>query len=264
MTDILTRIVASKEAALSDLRSREGELRDAAARAGAARDFRGALGTFDSVAVMAEVKRRSPGAGPIRPDLDPLDLAEDYEAGGAGAVSVLTDAEYFGGSLDDLARVRERVGLPVLRKDFIIDPVQVWEARAHGADAILLIVRILDDRRIVALRELAESLGMGVLVEAHDAPEVERALDAGAHILGINNRDLGSFTTKLDVTMELVDRVPDEVVLVSESGIRTVSDVQMLGDAGVDAVLVGESLLRQQDPQAAVAALAGQPKSRRA
>ncbi len=264
MTDILTRIVASKEAALSDLRSREGELRDAAARAGAARDFRGALGASDSVAVMAEVKRRSPGAGPIRPELDPTDLAVDYEAGGAGAVSVLTDTEYFGGSLEDLAHVRERVGLPVLRKDFIIDPVQVWEARAHGADAILLIVRILDDRRIVALRELAESLGMDVLVEAHDAPEVQRALDSGARILGVNNRDLGSFTTTLDVTMALVDRVPDEVVLVSESGIRTVSDVRMLGEVGVDAVLVGESILRQKDPRAAVAALAGQPKSLRA
>lgn len=263
MTDILTRIVATKQEEVAALRSDEAALRRAAASGAAPRDLWAALSAGESVAVMAEVKRRSPGAGPIRPDLDPLDVAASYERGGARALSVLTDRQYFGGSLEDLRRIRDRVGLPVLRKDFTIDPLQVFEARAAGADAILLIVRILEDGDLTALRELSESLGMSALVEAHDALEVERALDSGARLLGINNRDLRTFTTRLEVTTDLVHRVPDQVVLVSESGIHGANDVRLLGEAGVDAVLVGESLLRQPDLGSAARALTGQVKAAR-
>jgi indole-3-glycerol phosphate synthase len=263
MTDVLTRIVATKREEVEALRSDEVALRRAADVGSAARDFRAALSAGGSVAVMAEVKRRSPGAGPIRLDLGPAELAASYESGGARAVSVLTDREYFGGSLEDLRRVRDRVGLPVLRKDFTIDPLQVFEARAAGADAILLIARILEDGELTALRELAESLGMSALVEAHDATEVKRALGSGARVLGINNRDLRTFTTRLGVTTDLADRIPDRIVLVSESGIRSPDDVRRLGEAGVDAVLVGESLLRQRDPGSGVRVLTGHPRAPR-
>jgi len=253
VTHILDRIVETKRRELEALRGRRSELERLAADAGSPRDFRGALADGQELAVIAEVKRRSPGAGDIRPGLSPLDLARMYQRGGARALSVLTDAEYFGGSLDDLRAARGAVGLPVLRKDFTLHPLHVLEARAAGADAVLLIVRILTDTRLVELRELAESLGMGVLMEAHDAREMERALEAGARILGINNRDLSTF----DATLGLLERLPDDVVVVSESGIRTPSDIRRLEEAGVDAVLVGESLLRRENPEAGVEALAG-------
>ena len=207
--------------------------------------------------MIAEIKRRSPGAGLIRPDLDPLQLAPIYQAGGAAALSVLTDRDYFGGSLEDLTGARALVGLPVLRKDFMIHESQIYEARAAGADAILLIARILDDTLLRSLRVLAEELGMTALVEAHDGEEVDRGVASGATLLGVNNRNLQTFETRLEVTLGLLDRIPPEVVLVSESGVRTRDDVRMLGDKGVDAVLVGESLLRQDDPGEGVAALAG-------
>jgi len=210
--------------------------------------------------VIAEVKRRSPGAGLIRPDLSPSDLSVMYDGGGAAAVSVLTDQTYFGGKLEDLETVRGAVGLPVLRKDFTIHPVQVFEARAAGADGILLIVRILSDSELLTLRELAQELGMGVLVEAHDAVEVDRALSNGAEIVGLNNRDLRTFQTTLDVTFGLLDRIPSDVVVVSESGIRSAEDVARLGASGVDAVLVGECILRQEDPESGVRALTGHAK----
>jgi indole-3-glycerol phosphate synthase len=215
------------------------------------------------VAIIAEIKRRSPGAGEIRADLDPLRLGARYETGGAAALSVLTDAEYFGGSLGDLAGVRGLVKIPVLRKDFVIDESQVYEARGAGADAILLIVCILDEGRLRSLRILAEELGMCALVEAHDGPEVERGLAAGAQLLGINNRNLRTFETRIDVTLALAAQVPPGVVLVSESGIHTPADVRSVGDSGVDAVLVGESLLRQEDPGAGVTSLVGQRKTQR-
>ncbi len=257
-TDILGRIVETKRHEVEGLRDRVAELRAAAESAEPARDFLGALSGGESVAVIAEIKRRSPGAGPIRPDLDPLQLASTYEAGGAAALSVLTDRDYFGGSLEDLSVAGGLVGLPVLRKDFLIDESQIYEARAAGADAILLIVRILDDARMRSLRQLAEELGMTVLVEAHDGEEVDRGVAAGARLIGVNNRNLRTFETRLEVTLGLLDRIPPDVVLVSESGIRTREDVRLLGDKGVDAVLVGESLLRQSDPGAGVSALAGE------
>jgi indole-3-glycerol phosphate synthase len=209
------------------------------------------------VALIAECKRRSPGAGEIRPGLDPADLTRSYEDNGAAALSVLTDGPYFGGGNADLAVVRDATDLPILRKDFTLDELQVVEARAAGADAVLLIVRILDDDTLRRLLEQARELGMDALVETHDAVEIRRALEAGAEIVGINNRDLATFTTELDTTLRLLDQVGDDVVVVSESGIRTPDDVARLGEAGVDAVLVGETLLRAEDPGAEAGRLSG-------
>ena len=261
--DILQNIVETKLKEVEVLRRNPAGLRNRAEKAPPARDFIGSLRSGDAVAVIAEIKRRSPGAGAIRTDLDPLRLGPRYEAGGAAALSVLTDTEYFGGSLGDLAGVRGLVKIPVLRKDFVIDESQVYEARGAGADAILLIVRILDDERLRSLRTLAEELGMSVLVEAHDGAEVERGLAAGARLLGINNRNLRTFETRIDVTLSLAALVPPSVVLVSESGIHTPAEVGSVGERGVDAVLVGESLLRQEDPGAGVTALVGQGRAPR-
>ena len=249
---ILDRIAATKQAEVEALRPRGAELEEAARTAAAPRDFMGALAVPGSVSVIAEVKRRSPGAGVIRPALEPADLAARYHAGGACALSVLTDQDYFGGSLEDLRAARAAVDLPVLRKDFVIDPIQVYEARAAGADAVLLIVRILDDASLSELLRTAEGLGMAAFVEAHDGAELERALAVGARVVGINNRDLSTFATRLEVTLELLDQVPADVVLVSESGIRSGEDVARLGREGVDAVLVGEWLLGHDDPADAV------------
>ena len=261
--DILQRIVETKRGEVESLRRGLSGLRNRAADAPRARNFIDSIGGSETVAVIAEIKRRSPGAGVILEDLDPLSLGPAYESGGAAALSVLTDETYFGGSLEDLACVRTLVEIPVLRKDFVIDESQVYEARGAGADAILLIVRILDDERLRSLRTLAEELGMSVLVEAHDGSEVERGLAAGASLLGINNRNLKTFETQIDVTVSLAARVPPGVTLVSESGIHTSADVRIVGERGVDAVLVGESLLRQKDPAAGVTALAGQAKASR-
>ncbi len=261
--NILQEIVETKRGEVEVLRRGFSGLRDRAEDAPPPRDFIGSIQGGDAVAVIAEIKRRSPGAGEIRTDLDPLRLGVTYESGGAAALSVLTDEKYFGGSLEDLAGVRSLVEIPVLRKDFVIDESQVYQARGAGADAILLIVRILDDERLRSLRTLAEELGMSVLVEVHDGAEVERGLALGASLLGINNRNLQTFETQSDVTISLAGRVPPGVVLVSESGIHTAADVRSLGEKGVDAVLVGESLLRQEDPGAGVTALAGRGKAPR-
>lgn len=246
---ILDRIVREKLREIAELASHTEELEAGIASAPRVRDFRAAVSDGGRVALIAEVKRRSPGAGEIRPGLDPAQLARDYEVGGASAVSVLTDAKFFGGSLADLTSVRSRVDLPVLRKDFLLDERQLLEARGSGADAILLIVRLLDDGRLAALIRHAEvDLGMTALVEAHDGTEVDRALAAGAGVIGINNRDLSDFTTNIDVTLGLIDRVPSDVVLISESGISSPEQVQQLGAVGVDAILVGEALLRESTP----------------
>ncbi|MFW6200854.1 MAG: indole-3-glycerol phosphate synthase TrpC, partial [Gemmatimonadota bacterium] len=221
---ILDEIVASKRSEVARLLEWEGAIEARLESAPDPRDFAGALRRVGAdgaeVAVISEVKRRSPGAGDIRPGLNPSGLALMYQEGGASAVSVLTDEEYFGGELDDLRAVREQVELPVLRKDFVIDPVQVTEARGAGADCVLLIVRILDDDRLSELLDKAGELGMAALVEVHDETELERALDAGAEVVGVNNRDLSTFETRLEITLEMVDRIPPDVVLVSESGIR--------------------------------------------
>jgi indole-3-glycerol phosphate synthase len=257
--DILARIVETKRDEVGRLRPRAAELRDRARDLPPTRDFTAALAGGDTVSVIAEVKRRSPGAGEIRPLLDPGRLAETYRRSGAAALSVLTDREYFGGSLDDLAAARTASGLPALRKDFTIDPLHVVEARAHGADAVLLIVRILPQGLLEELLGLAAELGLAALVEVHDGPELARAVEAGARIVGINNRDLATFDTDLAVTEGLVDRLPDDAVTVSESGIRGGADVARVGRAGVDAVLVGEAILREPEPGLKVGELAGHP-----
>ncbi|HEX2189708.1 MAG TPA: indole-3-glycerol phosphate synthase TrpC [Longimicrobiaceae bacterium] len=257
---ILQRIVDTKRGEVAALAPRRAELRARAADAAPARGFAAALRRPGEVRLLAEVKRRSPSAGEIRPGADPVEVARAYEAGGAAAVSVLTDREYFGGDLDALRRVRAEVGLPALRKDFLVDPVQIWEARDAGADAVLLIARILDDALLAELLGLAAESAMDALVEVHDAEELERALAAGARLVGVNNRDLGSFRTDLELSVRLAPSVPGGATLVAESGIRTAADVDRLGAAGVDAVLVGESLMRQDDLRAAAAALAGRPR----
>lgn len=263
IANILDRIVATKREELRSLAGTGPELRSRAADAPPPRGFATALRRPGEVRLLAEVKRRSPSAGEIRPGADPAEVARSYQQGGAAAVSVLTDREYFGGDLDALRSVASAVALPVIRKDFVIDPLQVWEARGAGADAVLLIVRILDDELLRELHAQIREMGMDALVEAHNADEVERALAAGATLLGINNRDLDTFVTDLDLSMRLAGAVPAGVTLVAESGIRAASDVDRLGAAGVDAILVGESLMRQEDLRAAAAALAGRPKVER-
>ncbi len=261
---ILDQIVREKRAEVGRLTPWKAALRRQAEEASPARDLAGALRAGDEVAVIAEVKRRSPSAGWIRRDLNAAGLASMYAHGGAAAVSVLTDAAHFGGSREDLESVRGAVALPVLRKEFIVDPVQVYESRAMGADALLLIVRALESGSLRDLLSLTVELGMMALVETHDAAEVERALAAGARVVGINNRDLARFETDLSVSESLAPSVPADVVLVAESGIREAGDVARLGDAGVDAVLVGESVVKADDAMAAVARLAGHARRRSA
>lgn len=260
VTDWLSRIVATKEEELEAVRPRLAELRSRAADSAPPRDFIGALRRPGEVRLLAEIKRRSPSAGLIRGDVDPVDVARAYAEGGAAALSVLTDEVYFGGNLSALERVRGAVELPLLRKDFLIEEVQVWEARAAGADAVLLIVRILDDARLAGLHALAHELGMATLVETHDPSELERALAIGAQCIGINNRDLDTFRTDLGLAIGLAPEIDPAVTLVGESGIRTADDVRRLGAAGVDAILVGESLMRQADLAMAAAALCGHPR----
>jgi indole-3-glycerol phosphate synthase len=254
---ILAEIVATKRAELQGLRHRQRELEAALDLAPACRDFAGSLGRPGSVSLIAECKRRSPGAGAIRAGLDPSQLTASYERAGASALSVLTDESFFGGTLADLTAVRGATSLPALRKDFTLDPLHVVEARGAGADAVLLIVRILDDAALGSLHAEAEGLGMAVLVEVHDEVELERALRIGAGVIGINNRDLATFTTDLRTTVRLLGGVPDDFVVVSESGVRTRSEVEWLGEAGVDAILVGETLLRAEDPEEAARSLVG-------
>lgn len=209
--------------------------------------FSDALVKGDDVAVIAEVKKASPSKGVIRPDFDPVQLARIYAAGGASAISVLTDERFFQGSLDHLDAVRRTVSLPVLRKEFIIDPYQVYEAKVHGADAVLLIVAALEPPALRALMELASGLGLECLVEVHTEAELEVALQSGATVVGINNRDLATFHTTLEVTARLVKHIPQGVTVVSESGISKREHIVFLRDLGVDAVLVGEALTRQRD-----------------
>ena len=197
--------------------------------------------------MIAEVKKASPSAGIIREDFDPVQIAQTYEAHGASCISVLTDESYFQGSLDYLRRVRAAIALPVLRKDFVLDTYQVIEARAAGADAVLLIAECLDDCNLRKLFNAICELGMTPLVELYDPENLQRVFDAGATLIGVNNRDLRTFEVDLAHTIEMRRRIPDECVLVGESGIKTNADVQRLESAGVDAILVGESLMREPD-----------------
>ena len=221
------------------------------------RGFIQALTRTSEIAVIAEVKKASPSKGIICQDFDPEKIAATYEAGGAEAISVLTDERFFQGSLDYIPLVRQVVGLPVLRKDFIIDELQIDQAGCYGADAILLIAAILDQAQLKDYLQMTEALGMDGLVEVHDEKELEKSLAAGSRIIGINNRDLRDFTVDLATTIRLRRQIPDTVPVVSESGIKDRDDIIMLQDHGVRAVLVGESLMRSGDRAAALRQLKG-------
>lgn len=222
------------------------ELQERVESADKPRDFRGAI-RRDGIQLIAEVKKASPSKGVMLEDMDPYSLATLYEQCGAAAISCLTDEKYFHGSLDDFIKVRRSVNVPCIRKEFIIDPYQIHESRAANADAILLIVRILSDEQLREYRELAESLGMAALVETHDENEIGRALDSGARVVGINNRDLQTFDVSYERTLELKRFVPGGTTLVSESGIHTRDQVKKLEDGGVDAILVGEAFVTSND-----------------
>lgn len=232
-------------------------LAESSAAAGGQTGFRAALMRRPEVALIAEVKKASPSKGLIRPDFDPVRLATWYETGGAAAVSVLTDERFFQGSLLHLDQVRAAVSMPILRKEFIIDPFQVYEAKAHGADAVLLIVAALDRSLLADLFELIRTLGMDALVEVHTEDELAVAVDLGADLIGINNRDLKTFHTTLDVSRRLVPQIPESAVVVSESGISSRRDVDLVAQMGVHAVLVGEALARERDVLAKVEELTG-------
>ncbi|HEY2596361.1 MAG TPA: indole-3-glycerol phosphate synthase TrpC [Chloroflexota bacterium] len=214
------------------------------------RAFSQALRQADGLNVIAEFKRRSPSGGLIRPDATPAAIARVYAASGAAALSVLTDAHYFGGSDADLVEAREASALPVLRKDFVVDPYQIHEARSLGADAVLLIVRALSDADLRAFLELSRELELDALVETHSADEVRRALDAGARTIGVNNRDLDTLVTDVSLAPRLRPLVPADCVFVAESGVSATEQMAALAEAGVDAVLIGEALLRAEDPSA--------------
>jgi indole-3-glycerol phosphate synthase len=252
----LTRILETTRAALPALRARTSELERAAGRAPAPPSFGAAL-LREQVALVAEVKRRSPSAGMIREDLDPADRAERYARHGAAAVSVLTDGPFFGGSIADLEAVVARVRVAVLRKDFILEEAQILEARAAGAAAVLLIVRALSEARLGALLGFATGAGLDALVEVHTAPELESALAAGARIVGVNSRDLDTFRIDVDAAWSLLASVPSDRVAIAESGMAAVADVERAAAAGADAVLVGTALSAAADPAAQVAALTG-------
>jgi indole-3-glycerol phosphate synthase len=214
-----------------------------------------ALRDGETVKVIAEVKRSSPSKGALAAIADPAGLASDYESGGASWISVLTEQRQFGGSLDDLAGVRKAVDVPLLRKDFVVSSYQVWEARAHGADAVLLIVAALEQEALVSLVERVESLGMTPLVEVHDEDEVSRALDAGARVIGVNARNLKTLEVDRSVFSRLAPLIPKGCLRVAESGVRGPHDVLSYAREGAHAVLVGESLVTGKDPRSAVADL---------
>ncbi|MFQ5592558.1 MAG: indole-3-glycerol phosphate synthase TrpC [Anaerolineae bacterium] len=255
---ILDTIVAHKREELEALKSQQppAEVRAAAGNAPPAGDFAAALAA-PGVQLIAEIKRASPSKGVFRATLDPVALAETYVENGAGAISVLTDKRFFQGHLDDLRRVKRAYpDVPVLRKDFVIDPYQVYQARAAGADAVLLIVAVLADDLLADLLILAHELGMDALVEVHNEDELNRALKTGPRVIGINNRDLRDFTVDLRTTERLRQLIPDGTIVVAESGIHTAADVQRLARAGVDAILVGEALVTAEDAAAKAQELA--------
>ena len=256
---ILDEIVGASRTALEETkRARPLEQVEALAHAAPSpRDFAGALAAGQKPRLIAEAKKASPSKGLLAPDYDATALARRYEAAGAACLSVLTEPRYFQGDLAHLSSARAATGLPCLRKDFLFDPYQVLEARAAGADAVLLIAAILPRSALVALRELAEFLGMAALVEVHDERELERALAAGARLVGINNRDLRTFRVSLETTARLRPLVQPDRLVVAESGIHTREDVQCLRDLGVDAMLVGEALVTSGDVAGKVRELLG-------
>jgi indole-3-glycerol phosphate synthase len=252
--NILDKIVASKRCEIAERRQQvpEAQLERQLDEAAPVRDFHAALAHGPGVRLIAEVKKASPSAGVLRADFDPVAIARTYAASGAAALSVLTDEPFFQGRLADLQAIRAAVDLPLLRKDFLLERYQLLEARAAGADAVLLIAEILDDLTLARLLREAGELGLDALVEFFDAANLPRVLAAGARIIGINNRDLRTFVTRLEHTLDLASRLPPGCVLVSESGIRTHADIQRLAAAGVHAVLIGETFMRAPDIAAKV------------
>ena len=257
LPDILAKIIATKRVEIAAAKAKVsiGEL--AATIAGSPRSLAAALrrAPNEPIRVLAEIKRASPSAGPIAAGADPVIVARDYVSHGAAALSVLTDRDYFDGHLSFLAKIRPQVDVPLLRKDFIVDEYQVVEARAAGADAILLIAAALDDAQLAMLHEHALVLGMDVLVEVHDEVEAGRAVNLGATIIGINHRDLRTFTMDMELSARI--SLPSNVVRIAESGIRTTADLVRMAAIGMDAVLVGESLMRATSPGQALAELRG-------
>jgi indole-3-glycerol phosphate synthase len=258
---ILDDILAQTRRTVDAARNRlpRSELDEQVALAPPVRNFRAALAGKAGLACIAEFKRRSPSKGWINQAANPTLVARAYQAAGAAAISVLTDGPFFGGSLDDLRRVRAAVSIPVLRKDFIVDSYQVAEARAAGADALLLIVSALPQDVLVSLLAEVRGLGMEALVETHDRQEVERALAADARVVGVNHRDLRTFRMDMTLATAMRPLVPPDRVLVAESGIRTAEDVSRMQTAGLDAVLVGERLMCESDPGSALRRLLGHP-----
>ncbi|MFQ5704265.1 MAG: indole-3-glycerol phosphate synthase TrpC [Gemmatimonadales bacterium] len=255
----LPTILASTRHRLPALRRRSSELEAAALAAPKTVPWANLFECGD-VAVIAEVKRRSPSAGPIADDLDPVEHARSCQAGGARAISVLTDAEYFGGSLADLRAVRAGVQVPVLRKDFILDPVQLYESRAAGASAVLLIVRALDRVLLAELSRLARELGLDVLAEVHSLAELDSALLVTPASIGVNSRDLMTFEVDVESTAAILQAVPGSVPAVAESGLKHRTDIERVAEWGADAVLVGTALASAPDPSRAVATLTGVPR----
>jgi indole-3-glycerol phosphate synthase len=259
MLTILDKIVATKRSEIERAKATMPEiaLRARLADAPPARDFFTPLAASGPIKLIAEVKKASPSAGVIRADFDPVEIAQIYEAHGATSISVLTDELHFQGRLEFLQQIRASIRLPVLRKDFILDTYQLVEARLAGADAVLLIAECLDDCNLRKLYNASCDLGMTPLVELYEPENLNRVFDAGATLIGVNNRNLHTFEVDLEHTIRMRDRVPDECVLVGESGIKTHADVQRLEAAGIDAILVGESLMREPDIGAAVDRLLG-------
>ncbi|HEY5804801.1 MAG TPA: indole-3-glycerol phosphate synthase TrpC [Lysobacter sp.] len=257
MSDILNTILARKAEEIQQ-RSRVRPLAEMRARALQQPPTRGFVDAIHKrhaagdAAVIAEVKKASPSKGLIRKDFHPADIARSYEAGGAACLSVLTDVDFFQGSNLFLGEARGACALPVLRKDFTIDPYQVYEARVIGADCILLIVAALEDGPLVEMANLAMELGMDVLVEVHDIDELERALQTDCELIGVNNRNLRTFEVSLDTTLDLRNAIPRDRTLVTESGIATTADVARMREAGVQTFLIGESFMREADPGAAL------------
>jgi indole-3-glycerol phosphate synthase len=262
MPTYLADIVAAHRARAAQDRRSLSELAEQAAGMPPPRDFAGAL-RADGLSCIAEIKRRSPSKGALHPDLDADLVAKEYVAGGAACLSVLTDADYFGGSPDDLAAARQAAGLPVLRKDFTVQEADVADARLMGADAVLLIVAALEDDELRRFAARADQLGLAALVEVHDADELARALAAGARMVGVNQRDLRTFAVDHERALALAARIPRGVVAVAESGIRDADDAGRLAEAGYDAVLVGETLVRADDRAATLRTLVGHPVASR-
>lgn len=246
--DFLKKIIEEKrkEAAALSVSKRLDDLEANILKAAAPLDFRGALNK--GMSIIAEVKRKSPSKGHLSDVGDPSELAHLYQKHGARAVSVLTDSKHFGGSLEDLALVRKRVCIPVLRKDFIINPAQVLESRSVGADAFLLIASILEEEELASLISLGEDLGMTALVEVHSAPELDKALGCGARTIGINNRNLRTFDVDIRTCLEMIGKIPSGTTAVAESGILNCSDIARIASAGFQAFLIGEALVTSRDP----------------